>query len=543
MARAAAGILGENVLLPLSDSRSVAYNVTNYRNFGGGLMLGWTIARAGATLLVTLALALLLAGTEFTDVGTASSPDAIHYPDLRTTTPSGLNIQDSGGQKLLRFNNTIWNAGDGRMELRPQNNQGSGTTDAYQRLYSHNSGGSWYLASETLVGTFVFHQAHNHWHFEDFAHYELHDVAPDGSIGTTVLATNDKVSFCLIDSGVIDSGLEHYGPATYSLCEQNAMQGISVGWGDTYSWTLPGQSLDITGLPNGSYWLISTSDPSDRLAETHNGNNMGIAKVSIDNNNAQVISTDGDSDAIPDEIDNCPAADNAGQENAVHPATPAGDHCEDPDADLVVDASDNCADAANAGQEKADGDGLGDACDSGDSDSDALTDSLEYYCGSSAASASSLPERTDGAFAGTDDDGDGPADEPLPASSSAFDCDRDGWTGSEEASIFATPGAANDQDPCGNNGWPADVESSNALGIGDFNSFTFPLRADGSYAKFGHPVPDPEDTAIARWDLSPGAAIDVGDINAINPSVMASTSRPPMLGGQPAFGLTCPWAP
>ncbi len=111
--------------------------------------------------------------------------------------------------------------------------------------------------------------------------------------------------------------------------------------------------------------------------------------------------------------------------------------------------------------------------------------------------------------------------------------------------IFTAANTANDQDPCGNNGWPADLSPNNNLDIGDFNGFVFPLRGDGSFNKFGHTVPDIDDPDIERWDLDPGASvINVGELNAFNPAVSASTARPPMFGGLPAFfEPACPWPP
>ncbi len=126
------------------------------------------------------------------------------------------------------------------------------------------------------------------------------------------------------------------------------------------------------------------------------------------------------------------------------------------------------------------------------------------------------------------------------------DDDDDGFTDVAEASI-----GTGSQDPCGNDGWPAElVDDNNILNIGDFNSFLFPLRGNGSFNKFGHPVPDAQDSNIARWNLDSAGAgattIDIGDINAINPAVLAPTARPPMFGGQPAFftnGGQCPFPP
>ena len=61
--------------------------------------------------------------------------------------------------------------------------------------------------------------------------------------------------------------------------------------------------------------------------------------------------------------DNCPQASNPTQANVVHPATPAGDACEDPDGDFWTDNQDNCPDNYNPFQEDGDLDGRGNLCD------------------------------------------------------------------------------------------------------------------------------------------------------------------------------------
>ncbi len=258
---------------------------------------------------------------------------------------------------------------------------------------------------------------------------------------------------------------------------------------------------------------------------------------------------DPDLDGVGTCVDNCPNVANAGQA--------------DGDTDGVGDACDNCPATPNANQANFDGDALGDDCDA-DDDNDLVNDVDEGPCGAQPLNASSRPERLDTAG---DDDLDGMFNEALPSGSSGFDCDGDGWNGNQENLIYNdAPSTARDQDPCGNNGWPADVDPDNKLNIGDINSFTTPTRPNadhpytdshGSFNKFGHTLDDapPTDGAIdplmARWNLDTPphlttTQIDIGDLNAINPGVSASTSRPPMFGGQPAFftnGGQCPYAP
>src|SRR5262245_47838177 len=149
----------------------------------------------------------------------------------------------------------------------PTNNPATARTDAYQRIYSHDDNDHWSVATNLYVGTFVFHPQHNHWHFEDFARYQLREAAPDGSLGSAVVVSSDKVSFCLEDSLPFDSTLDHAGQETYANCDATDAEGISVGWADVYAWDIYGQSLDITGVPEGDYWLVSTADPDNLIAE------------------------------------------------------------------------------------------------------------------------------------------------------------------------------------------------------------------------------------------------------------------------------------
>jgi len=204
----------------------------------------------------------------------------------------------------------------------------------------------------------------------------------------------------------------------------------------------------------------------------------------------------------------------------------------------------------------ADGDGAQDAADT-DDDNDGLTDAFERACGAASANASSTqPERTDGPYAGTDDDGDTQTDELLPGYSDAYDCDGDGWTGAQEQLIFSGT-TAGDQDPCGENGWPSElVGNNNALNIADLNSFLAPSRPDdghGAFNKFNHPLDDDGNTAIdaamARYNLQTppheaSTQINIGDLNALLTGAVGSGARPPMFGGAQAFYAgPCPWPP
>ena len=204
-----------------------------------------------------------------------------HLPNLRTRRPYAMRITHEGGATLLRFTNTIANVGAGPLELRPDN--AGETTTAYQRIFTHGATLDWELKYEREVGTFVFHPQHNHWHFEAFAEYQLHEVATGGGVGEVLREAADKVSFCVIDSVSINMRLPHATatPGYATQCTQDAIQGISVGWADRYGWQLYGQWVDISGLPDGTYWLTSEADPLDLIDETKEGDNRNAMKIRI----------------------------------------------------------------------------------------------------------------------------------------------------------------------------------------------------------------------------------------------------------------------
>jgi CSLREA domain-containing protein len=236
---------------------------------------------------------------------------------------------------------------------------------------------------------------------------------------------------------------------------------------------------------------------------------------------------------------------------------------DDVDGDGVTDTEDNCPLRANADQNDADTDGVGDACDSGDTDGDLLADETEYACGSLVNASAKVPERVDGPFAGVDDDGDTLVDEPLPQGAGDFDCDGDGYSGSIEDHVYSYVAQTNgDQKTCQEYDlaypnpnadtrpslrWPSDLnkvqfplDSFNRINVQDLTSFLAPIYYLGT--DVGTNADD------VRWDLFPGAGIfsteiNVQDLTALIASA-APSGAPPMLGGIRAMGgPECPWPP
>ncbi len=292
----------------------------------------------------------------------------------------------------------------------------------------------------------------------------------------------------------------------------------SVGWNNLYDLSdsvAPVSSVTSTPAGGGISVTISATD------------NMAVSGIEYKLNDgpyqryaAPVTVTDGSAIAFR-------AVDVNGNIEATQClATP------DTDVDCAPDPTDNCPGVANPGQANADGDGFGDACDSGDSDSDLVSDQAEYNCGSPANDAARRPERLD--LPG-DDDGDTLVDEPLPPGTSAYDCDGDGYAGTAEAHVFPT--AQGDQDPCGTDAWPADLTSAggfsaNKVNISDLAAYV------GVPRYFNTNVGT--NTGDVRYDIVPGSTFGP-HINIVDLQSVAFATAP-MLGGARMFnGPACPW--
>lgn len=221
-------------------------------------------------------------------LSSARSAAAPLLPDLIPWGKGGAYLADVAidlttrpGRKLLIFSGAFANRGAGTFELVGEV-EDDGTTTAIQRIY-HDDGSF----ERRFAGQFTFHghEDHNHFHYGEFAAYRLRAIAPGNRLGSVVRAS-DKVSFAMFDVDAYDRTLpgapqsgvyRNPGPSD----PPNQPQGISVGWADVYARDLWDQWIDITGLPDGTYWLEKEVDPRRRLIESNEDNNRIWAKVVI----------------------------------------------------------------------------------------------------------------------------------------------------------------------------------------------------------------------------------------------------------------------
>lgn len=126
------------------------------------------------------------------------------------------------------------------------------------------------LGSPQQSDQFEWAECHQHYHFSDYAHFEL--VAPDGEVA----AAGRKQAFCLLDS---DPAVAH--PPSLTPRYHCGFQGIQAGWADIYTANLDCQWIDITGLDPGNYTLRMEVNPERILPESNYDNNVAEVDVVV----------------------------------------------------------------------------------------------------------------------------------------------------------------------------------------------------------------------------------------------------------------------
>ena len=202
-------------------------------------------------------------------------------PDIQTIVPKQVQIVNAHQRELLRFSNGIVNTGAGHFRLRPKLvDSGSGVQQhAIQEILDAQGN----IVAEHDVSRYEFHVAHDHWHIDAVAQFEIKSGSP-GPTGQVVGGRSIKVTFCLIDWYKLDDNPAHT-EVTYFHCGA-AHQGISPGWVDQYHQATEGQQLDITGMPAGDYYLVSTSNPDRAFVETNLDNNTAWVKFRLIRSNS-----------------------------------------------------------------------------------------------------------------------------------------------------------------------------------------------------------------------------------------------------------------
>ncbi len=241
------------------------------------------------------------------------SQDCDLLPDM---TASALIITQNHTEtpNLITLSNATPNIGWGPMEIHGSNScwcdtvsvpcatltcpDGSSPTQKLLQTIYHKNG-SVITTHDTLTqGTMSYHPSHGHIHVNNWAEFTLRTSTSNPDATTwPIVATGSKVSFCLINLGnctsnygycVRDNGygnvitmdsIPNSGFGQVTGCGVD--QGIYVGNLDIYSQGLSGMSIDLTGVCNGDYYIVSITDPDNNFLESDETNNWAAAPITL----------------------------------------------------------------------------------------------------------------------------------------------------------------------------------------------------------------------------------------------------------------------
>ncbi len=207
-------------------------------------------------------------------------------PDLGMAALRKFTIETTpAGQKRLRFSTKIINIGAGPFEAFGHDPQPNGEKLVNQRIQNHD--GSW-TSRPTDYRMYFAGDGHNHWHLKDLEGYVLQNTAH------TTTRRSEKHGFCFADRGDYQLSLPNAPQnPVYLGCgnpsDVTITMGLSVGWGDTYSFQLVDQYIDITGLPNGTYTVTATADSLSDFQERCENNNSTTATVQISGSSVTLL--------------------------------------------------------------------------------------------------------------------------------------------------------------------------------------------------------------------------------------------------------------
>jgi hypothetical protein len=207
-------------------------------------------------------------------------PDLVPYP------PQSVSLKYEGGKVFLVFDTTYYNRGRGNLELFADPKTSGIEEDivrtVYQRIYRTNG-----TVRLRPAGSFQWHEEHLHFHFADFIEYRLE--AKESARFANAPLFFGKSTFCIRDvSRIGRAESEALKPATYLRCGRE-LQGVSVGWGDTYFFTYAGQRIDITNYSSGMYTLTFIVNPEDRFDEITTDNNESSVIMDINKERGTIV--------------------------------------------------------------------------------------------------------------------------------------------------------------------------------------------------------------------------------------------------------------
>jgi hypothetical protein len=157
------------------------------------------------------------------------------------------------------------------------------------------------------AGPCLFHAIHAHFHYGDLVSFALYKVTADGRTGGQI-GTSNKESFCLADDEYFGFGTPgpngargYVGQPGCNLPANPPPQvtvemGVSPGWGDVYTWDTPGQFVDISTTPDGTYDVIEKTNPTGSILVAGPQQTCSRTRLELTAAGANIVSS---SDVVP----------------------------------------------------------------------------------------------------------------------------------------------------------------------------------------------------------------------------------------------------
>jgi|SoiMethySBSTD1v2_1073268.scaffolds.fasta_scaffold27014_7 lysyl oxidase len=258
-------------------------------------MIRWLVTPMTAGFLVLFGAAACGGSNDFDDpdppVGAAVLPDIVPTP------PEYLQMfRKEGGKRWeIAFSSTLVNIGDGPFVLRAKRD-GDGAWHVEQ-IVEHATSGAEVVAvpAELVWGG----DGHDHWHISRVATNRLVRLGADGKPVDEEGLVDSKVGFCFYDhtqrraQGVDDPVYVHESCGKED--DVRIGMGLSPGWEDIYPFILPGQTIDVSDVPDGRYRLWVTADENGWFHDRSHENNVTWADLELttkgENRFAEVLDT------------------------------------------------------------------------------------------------------------------------------------------------------------------------------------------------------------------------------------------------------------
>jgi hypothetical protein len=205
-------------------------------------------------------------------------------PNLRMAI-TNVHLARESGQLRLRFSTIIANVGSGRFDVLGRRASTRQPTMDTVKQVIYNDAGGFRVVGTTAVMYFA-GDGHNHWHIRDLERFELFRRNANGT--WTKVGNGEKHGFCFYDNYQFNLRLPGAPRSpVYRGCgtstSLSVRSGLSIGWGDRYSSTLPDQYINMTGVPNGVYLLKATANWYKKFVESNLNDNSTSIKFQLRN--------------------------------------------------------------------------------------------------------------------------------------------------------------------------------------------------------------------------------------------------------------------